>query len=102
MIHRAKAGAALAADDHPLDAAQVERAEVLEQRLYRQEPHQRGAGAQRIEAPQGFPVLELAPNQMRSVHGPGQLAARFSAARGRLMARPRPRNTLLAEAVLPC
>lgn len=50
--------AALAAHDHPVDAAQVERAEILEERLHREEARAGAARAERIEAPEGVAVLD--------------------------------------------
>ena len=40
--HRPRAGAALAADDHPVDAAEVEWSQVFQQRLDREEPNSCG------------------------------------------------------------
>jgi hypothetical protein len=78
MIHRAESRPALTAYNHPRDAAQVERAEVLEERLDREEAHEGRAGAQRIEPREHLPVLDARaePDALRPRARPGRGALR--------------------------
>ena len=56
LLHRPRTRAALAADDHPVDAFQVELAEVFQQRLDREEPHG-GRGSLRRWSIRGRPCF---------------------------------------------
>src|SRR5262249_52316503 len=58
LFRRSEVRAGLAAHDHPVNAAQVERPEILEERLHREEGHGGAARAERIEAPEGVAVLD--------------------------------------------
>src|SRR5207302_712285 len=49
LPHRAGAGTALPADDDPVDALQVELAEVFQEGLDRKEPHRRGCLAKVLD-----------------------------------------------------
>ena len=75
LSHRPSMWAALAADNHPIDTGQIERAEIFKQRLNGEEPHDSGCVAKRGQPRQAmFAVFEAdAEPDVRHAPHPVQL-----------------------------